>query len=488
MTELHYMSATEALKAFKKRTLSPVELLDDVIARAHEVEPSINAFYETHYEAAYEAAHQSEARYGPHSSVPPGPLDGIPTAVKGEEPIADQAWTLGSFLLEKEMAPFTSPWIDRLQQAGAIVHARTTLPEFAMSYFCHSKLDGVTRNPWNLNFTPGGSSGGAAAALAAGSTTLATGSDVAGSIRVPASFCGLVGFKPPYGRVPMWAPFNLDTYCHVGPMTRTVADAVLMQNVAAGPHTEDAISLRPTYVLPEQPEDVRGMRIAVSVDFGGSWPVDPEIRANTLAAAAALRSAGAVVDLVDLVIPRADVIRASAIHFAPFMLWVHEQSQGKEDLVNDYLLHAAKLILARAQGATALEGSELEVAISSRINQVLARYEALLCPTLGSRGFVAGDGYVDHGIEVGGEAVDFYWDSSMTIPFNIMSRCPVLNVPTGFANNGVPTGMQIVGRTYDDATPFRIGAALERIGPWLDVQARRPGFPAASAAASHSLP
>ncbi|MFM0697725.1 amidase [Paraburkholderia sediminicola] len=391
MSELHYLSATDAIAAFKKRTLSPVELLDAVIERAKEVEPSINAFYDTHYDAAYEAARQSEARYAPNSTVSPGPLDGIPTAVKGEEPIANQSWTLGSLLLEHEVAQFTSPWIDRLQQAGAIVHARTTLPEFAMSYFCHSKIDGVTRNPWNLGFTPGGSSGGAAAALAAGSTTLASGSDVAGSIRVPASFCGLVGFKPPYGRVPMWAPFNLDTYCHVGPMTRTVADAILMQNVAAGPHPDDAISLRPTYVLPEQTEDVRGMHIAVSIDFGGSWPIDEEIRVNTLAVADALRSAGAIVELVDLVIPRADVIRASAIHFAPFMVWVNEQSKGKEELVNDYLLHAAKLILARAEGATAREGAELEVAISSRISQVLRHYDALLCPTLGSRGFVAGD-------------------------------------------------------------------------------------------------
>jgi amidase len=474
MSELHYISATEALAAFRKRTLSPVELLDAVIERANDVEPSINAFYETHYDEAYEAARLSEARYAPNSAIPPRPLDGIPTAVKGEEPVANQLWTLGSLLLKDEVAQFTSPWIDRLQQAGAIVHARTTLPEFAMSYFCHSKINGVTRNPWNPSFTPGGSSGGAGAALAAGTTTLASGSDVAGSIRVPASFCGLVGFKPPYGRVPMWAPFNLDTYCHVGPMARTVADAVLMQNVAAGPHAADAISLRPAYVLPEQPEDVRGMRIAVSVDFGGSWPVDEEIRVNTLAAADALRSAGAIVELVDLVIPIEDVKRASAIHFAPFMLWVNEQAKDNESLVNDYLLHAAKLILQRAEGATALEGAELEVAICEPISQVLSRYDALICPTLGSRGFVAGDGYVDHGVHVEGQSVDFYWDSAMTIPFNIMSRCPVLNVPTGFANNGIPTGVQIVGRTYDDATPFRIGAALEHIGPWLESRTRRP--------------
>jgi amidase len=476
MSELHYISAVDALAAFKDRTLSPVELLDAVVSRAEQVEPVINAFYETHYEQAYEAARLAEARYAKNSPVPPRPLEGLPTAVKGEEPVLNQRWTLGSLYLKDEVAQFTSPWIERLQEAGAVIHARTTLPEFAMSYFCHSKIDGVTRNPWNPEYTPGGSSGGSGAALAAGMTTLASGSDVAGSIRVPASFCGVVGFKPPYGRVPMWTPFNLDTYCHVGPMTRTIADCVLMQNVAAGPHMADAISLRPRYVLPSQPEDVRGMRLAVSVDFGGSWPVDKEIRANTLEAVAALRDAGAIVEEVNLVIEREDVKRASAIHFAPFMQWVNEQSAGRESLASDYILHAAKLILDRAHGAKALEGDELEVAISLSINQVLGKYDALLCPTLGSRGFIAGDDYVDRGLQVGGEWLDFYWDASLTIPFNIMSRCPVLNVPTGFAGNGVPTGMQIVGRTYDDGVPFRIGAALERIKPWFDVKERRPSI------------
>ncbi|KPG96030.1 amidase [Pseudomonas sp. RIT-PI-q] len=474
MSDLHYISATDALAAFKARTLSPVELMDAVIARAAEVEPTINAFYETHYEEARESAKAAEVRYAKNSNELPLPLDGLPTAVKGEEPVSNQGWTLGSLYMKDEVAQFTAPWIERLQGAGAIVHARTTLPEFAMSYFCHSKIDGVTRNPWNTDYTPGGSSGGAGASLAAGTTTLATGSDVAGSIRVPASFCGLVGFKPPYGRVPMWAPFNLDVYCHVGPMTRTVADAVLMQNIAAGPHVADAVSLRPKYVLPEHLEDVRGLRLAVSIDFGGSWPVDEEIRKNTLAAAAALRSAGAIVEEVDLVIEREDVKRASAIHFAPFMSWVQEHSAGRESDASEYLLHAAQVLIGRAKGATALEGTELEAKISGTINQVLERYDALLCPTLGSRGFIAGDDYIDHGVEVNGEVVDFYWDSSLTIPFNIMSRCPVLNVPTGLARNGVPTGMQIVGRTYDDVTTFRIGAALERINPWFDVAARRP--------------
>jgi amidase len=478
MGELHYMSATEALAAFTARTLSPVELLDAVIARAEEVEPRLNAFNETHYEAARAAAKAAEARYAPGAAEPPRPLEGIPTAVKGEEPMTGHRWTMSSLTMKDEVADHTSVWIRRLEDAGAIVHARTTIPEFAMAYFCHTELDGITRNPWNPDFTPGGSSGGSAAAVAAGSTTLATGSDIAGSIRVPAAFCGIVGFKPPYGRIPMWAPFNLDTYCHVGPLTRTTADAIAMQNVVCGPHHADAATVRPKYVIDERLEDVRGMRIALSLDFGGSWPLDPEIRANTLAAAEALRGAGATVEEVDLVLDREEVQLAAALHFVPFFDWVEEMTSNDEPIA-DYLLHLAETLRERAAGTGVTAGLEIEASIQERINGFLHHHDALLCPSTGTRGLVAGDGYVGHGLAVGGEDVDFYWDAQMTVPFNINSRCPVVNVPTGLCDNGVPSGMQIVGRTFEDTVPFRIGAALEKERPWLDVPERRPGVIAA---------
>ncbi len=206
--------------------------------------------------------------------------------------------------------------------AGAIVHARSTAPEFSVAGFTRSRLWGPTRNPWNPAWSPGGSSGGSAAALAAGTATLASGSDIGGSIRIPASFCGVVGFKPPYGRVPVDPPYNLDTYCHCGPLARTVADCAVFENVLAGPEPGDITTLRPKLELPEAFEGIAGLRVAVSVDLG-DWPVDPEVRANTLAAADALRAAGAHVEEVDLVIPRADVMRAMAIHFQSiFAAWL----------------------------------------------------------------------------------------------------------------------------------------------------------------------
>src|SRR5258708_21747168 len=273
MTDVHYLSATDALAMFAAKELSPVELVRAVLDRAEAVEPVINAFAETYFDDALVAAKAAEARYA--SGQPLGPLDGLPVAVKEEAPIAGQPNTLGSLALREVIADETAPFVQRIIDAGGIVHARTTTPEFSSAPVTWSRLWGVTRNPWNADFSPGGSSGGSGASLAAGTTTLATGSDIGGSIRIPASFCGVVGFKPPYGRVPEVAPFNLDHYCHEGPMARTVADCALLENVIAGPHPSDVVSIRPKLEIPERLESAAGLRIALSFDLG-VYNVDPD--------------------------------------------------------------------------------------------------------------------------------------------------------------------------------------------------------------------
>ncbi|HUZ83766.1 MAG TPA: amidase [Gaiellales bacterium] len=473
MDDLHYLPAADALEMFRARTLSPVELVESVIARAAETEPTVNALCHRFDERALEQARAAEARYMGRGE-PPRPLEGIPTAVKEEEPVAGEPWTQGSLLFKDLVAEESSCFAQRILDSGAIVHARSTAPEFSCAGFTHSRLWGVTRNPWNPGFGVGGSSGGSGAALAAGSTTLASGSDIGGSIRIPASFNGVVGFKPPYGRVPQMAPFNLDTYCHCGPMARTVRDCLLFENVLAGPDPRDIVSLRPKLVLPERLEGIAGMRIAVSADLG-DWPIDDEVRHNTLEMAAALREQGAVVDEVDLVIPRADIRRAAAIHFhLGFAAWIASEAAEHGDLMTAYALDMTRWAERRAEGGSMLDKIELEGALYPRLGQLLERYDGLVCPTVGTRGLVAGDDYVGHGIEVGGEMVDDYFESMLTPVFNVFSRCPVLNVPSGFARNGVPTGIQIVGRTYDDLAPFRIGAACEAARPWLDRPDRRP--------------
>ncbi|MFD9123875.1 amidase [Kitasatospora sp. NPDC059571] len=465
-TPLAYLPATEALRRFRERTLSPVELMAAVIARAEAAEPTVNALAERTFDEAMAAAREAEARYSGKGRAP-RPLEGLAVATKEEQPIAGRRATDGSLAFRDEIAEQTHPVVERILDAGGIVHARTTTPEFSCAAVTRSRLWGVTRNPWNPAFSPGGSSGGSGAALAAGETTLATGSDIGGSIRIPASSTGTVGFKPPYGRVPAMAPFNLDTYCHDGPMARTVADCALLQNVIAGPHPTDGVSLRPALVLPERFEDVAGLRVALSIGLG-DWPVDAEVEANTRAVAEALRAAGAVVEEVEVPITRARVRRAAMLHFgAVFGPYVASVAAEHGDLLTPYALAFAEETAAfAAEPGGFLAGLVIESEVQAVLGSLLDRHDVLLCPTLALPAFAADDDYTSTEVVVEGETLDHYLDAALTTVFNIASRHPVLSVPSGFASTGVPTGVQIVGRTYDDTTVFRAAAAVEAVRPW----------------------
>jgi Asp-tRNA(Asn)/Glu-tRNA(Gln) amidotransferase A subunit family amidase len=215
--------------------------------------------------------------------------------------------------MRDHIAEKTHPIVERIVAAGGIVHARTTTPEYSCAGFTHSKVWGITRNPWNLEYGPRRSFGGSAAALAAGTTTLATGSDIGGSIRIPASFSGVFGYRPPYGRVPALPPYNLDHYCHDGPLARSVADCILLENVISGPHPTDIVSLKPDISLPQEYGDIQDTRIALSVTLG-DFIVDPDVEESIRAAAEALRQAGAIVEEVESKWRKDDIFRAADIH------------------------------------------------------------------------------------------------------------------------------------------------------------------------------
>jgi amidase len=462
--ELCYLSATEAVARFRASELSPVELMQAVIDRAQQTEPTVNAHCHTFYDEALIAAREAEQRYRAGTARA---LEGIPLAFKEEEAIAGQPWTQGSLIYRDTIADYTSEFARRHLDAGAIVHARSTAPEFSCAGFTHSRIHGVTRNPHNPEVSVGGSSGGSAASLAAGSTTLATGSDIGGSIRMPAAACGVVGFKPPYGRVPCDPPYNLDTYCHCGPLARTVADCALYENVIAGVDPEDIVSLRESVVLPDRLEGIDGLRIAVSLELGGDWTIDDDVRANTLAVADALRTAGATVEEVDLALPYDTVMRAVSAHFRHgFAADIGEAVRAHPELVCDYTRAMVEASERLAAGAGVAEGLRLEAELYRPIGNLFERYDALVLPTSRVAGLDAGDGYVDHAPAPGGRPLDFYLGNFFTPVFNIFSRCPVLAVPSGFGARNAPTGVQIAGRTYDDLTVFRVGAALEAVRPW----------------------
>jgi len=456
--ELHNITASKARSLFSSRELSPVELLDAVVNRTAQVEPKINALTEQMLDEAYAAARDSEVRFaGDQSQL--RPLEGIPLLLKEEQPIAGRLSEEGSLVEKGHISDVTHPIVDRIFGAGAVVHGRTTTPEFCCAPYTHTKLWGVTRNPWNTELTPGGSSGGSGAALAAGETILATGSDIGGSIRIPSSFCGLVGFKPPFGRVPGMAPFNADTFCADGPMGRSVADVALLQNVIAGPHWGDQASLRPAYVLPTPTAAAAiGMRVALCVNLG-DFAVDPAVEANTRAAADALRSMGVTVDEVMLPWKSAHLIETAWAHFGAIMgPFITEIAGAQQDLLMPYTLDFAKS--AGASKLSYAEGLANETAIYEPLGKLFETYDALLCPTIATQGMAADFDAATDSVMVGDKPVGWI-ESAMTMPFNVIGRVPVLSVPSGIAPNGVPTGVQIVGRTYDDATVFTLGAALE---------------------------
>jgi aspartyl-tRNA(Asn)/glutamyl-tRNA(Gln) amidotransferase subunit A len=465
MSDLHYWSATEVLRAFRARELSPLEALEAVTARADEVEGTVSALLERDHEDFRAQAAAATERYA--KGLPAGPLDGLPVVLKEEQPIAGRSLRLGSLLTEGYVADETHPVADRVYIAGAIVHARTTTPEFSCAAFTHSKLWGITRNPWNLEYSSGGSSGGSGAALAAGTAYLASGSDIGGSIRIPASFCGVVGYKAPYGRVPAMAPFNLDTYCHDGAMGRTVGDVALLHNVIQGQHPYDHVSL-PALPIPGDLGDVRGRRVAVAVTLG-DFPVEPEVEANTRAVADALRTSGAVVDEVTVPISIDALVEAALVHYGSIMGPSMAEFADPDD---PRLMGYTRQFLGMSSAAYARTGTyagmTAESAIHRALAEVLVDHDALVCPTVGGFGFRAGEEYAD-GIDVAGKHLDLYLLACLTPVFNVASRHPVLSVPSGRGPNGVPTGVQVVGRPYDDVTAFHVAAAAEKaLGLWAD--------------------
>jgi amidase len=471
--DLHYLSATEAIARFKARTLSPVELVRAVIERAEKVEPRINAFATTSFERALEQAEKAEAKYAKPSGRA-RPLEGVPLAVKDEAAIRGECTTSGSLILRDHIDTATSPVIERLLRAGAIVHARSTAPEFSCATITHSRLWGVTRNPWHPDYTPGGSSGGSAASLAAGTSTLATGSDIAGSIRIPASCCGVVGFKPPYGRVPEEPPYNLDFYCHEGPLARTVADCALMENVIAGPHPRDSATLRPKLRIPPVLRGIAGWRIGYSIDLG-YCEVDADVAENTLAAIDVFRELGCEVEEVDLGWTRATLVAALNHLGHLFGNLIARELPRHRHLLTDY----ARAFAEFGQTTSAedmLDAMSVAGQMYETLGPVLERCDALICPTTAIAAIPADHDPAASEVRINGVAVDPLLGWVMTYPFNMLSRCPVMSVPSGRARNGVPTGIQIVGRTYDDVRVFRAAAAYERAVGWLDTPARRPAL------------
>lgn len=470
--DLSYLSATEALTKFASSDLSPVELLDAVLARAESISETVNPFADRYFEEARERARVSEDRYRKGEARR---LEGLPLLVKDSSPVKGTRATVGSLMYADTIAERTDPSVERLLDEGANFFARATCPEFCWLFACHSRLWGVTRNPWRLDVTPGGSSGGSAAAIAAGAATIATGSDSTGSIRQPAAQCGVVGYKSPYGRNPLDAHASFDPYVNVGPMTRTVADAAIMQNVMSGPHPLDHNSVQDRVRIPADLGDVRGLKIAFSLDLGHYLVVD-DVARETRATLDALRDAGAEIVEVD-VDWASEAIRLAHFHeefiFAGLL---QDAMENHADKLSDYVAQ----LYETASSVTADDYRRgLEVAglvWQEHLGPLFEAYDAFITPGVSCPEVPAENWQKDVLTVEGQEITDT--DTAMTALFNMFNRCPVLSVPAGMTDRGLPVGIQIVGRPYDDVTTFRIGQAVEKARPWAH---RRPPLANSSA-------
>lgn len=462
MSDLYELDAVTCLSMFRRHELSPVELMRALIARTEQVNPQVNALTETFFDEALEAAQRAEAVYRQGGEAPA--LLGLPVATKEKHAIAGRRLSQGLVAHRYAVADESHPVVDRVAAAGGIVHARTTTPEYSCATVTHGPLWGVTRNPWDLSRSPGGSSGGSAAALAAGIAALATGSDIAGSVRVPAAFTGTVGYKAPYGRIPGMPPLSADPYRGDGPMARTVADAALFANVLFGRDPRDHSSLWPSPTVPGTDGGVADARVALCVRLG-DHPVPDQVAADTRAVAEALEDAGAAVEEVELPWSSREVNETAFTHFGHILgPAMQDATAGLEGTLAAYTEQFIADARAAAGRNRYLDALAVETRMQSELAAAMDGFDVLLSPTSAVPALAADGDYLD-GITVESRRLQHYWEAHMTVPFNICNRCPVLAVPTGARTAGTPTGVQVVGHPYDDVSVFRVGAAVERLRP-----------------------
>jgi len=455
-TDLCSLSATQLTSLYRAKLLSPVEVARAVLARIDELNPRFNAFSFIAPDALV-VAKESETRW--QKAEPKGLLDGVPVSVK--DLVLTKGWpTLRGSKTIDPKGPWNddAPAVARLREHGALLIGKTTTPEFGWKGVTDSPLTGITRNPWNPDKTPGGSSGGAAAGLASGMSALAIGTDGGGSIRIPCSFTGLFGLKPSFGRVPAWPLSPFGTVAHVGPMTRTVLDAALMLNVLSLPDERD------WHALPYDSRDyrvgledgVRGLRIAYSPDLGYA-KVDPEVAALVRKGAQVFADLGAHVEETrpGFESPEA-IFRVHWFTGAAYLLksFTPEQKKLMDPGLVEIADQGTKISMMEVVDATLKRG-----ALGALMSQFHRKYDLLLTPSLAIAAF-------DAGKEVADAMVEKRWTdwTPFSYPFNLTQQ-PAASIPCGLTQAGLPVGLHIVGPRYADALVLRAARAFETAMP-----------------------
>ncbi|MET0145442.1 MAG: amidase [Ilumatobacteraceae bacterium] len=459
-------SAYDLARQIASGERSPMDVVAVAVERAIEVQTDLNCFTSIWTDDAMAAADRAERAVARGAEL--GILHGVPVAVKDTTPVAGHRTTLGSYAFEHWVPDRDAYIVTALRRAGAVIIGQTTSPEFAHTMVTDSPLWGVTRNPHDTTRTPGGSSGGSAAAVAAGCVPLAEGSDMGGSVRIPAGWSGIVGLKPSLGRIPMDVlPGLFDSLSHHGPLARCADDARLFLAAAQGPDDADIQSVPgPLDLTSPLDGDLTGLRLGLSVDLD-CWAVDDEVAAAVTQAATRLQDAGATIDLVHPGVRPDDLetwLMLWGVFNATYYGHLVEEFGGRMD--PDVL---ALIEMGRSMSAVDYKRLELRrTDLWRRIAAVLADHDALLCPTNSQAPWPAAKAdFRDarpappHG---DGDATPV-----MTEVFNLVPQCPAISVPCGFHGRpehaGLPIGLQVVGRRWREDTVLRIARAVELTSP-----------------------
>jgi amidase len=462
--ELCFTPATALVPLIRRRTISPLELVKAVLARLERVNPPLNAYCTVAADQALAAARKATAALGKRGATL-GPLHGVPVSIKDLTPTKGIRTTWGSKIYEHHVPEADGLVVERLKAAGAIVVGKTNTPEFGAGANTFNEVFGVTRNPWNPKLTCGGSTGGGAVALATGLAPLAQGSDLGGSLRLPAAFCGVVGFRTSPGCVPVWPGANLwDTLSVQGPMARTVADTALMLSTLVGPDPRVPISypLDPRALLAAvKRPSVKGLRIAWGGDLGIT-PLDHDVRRLTEATLGVFRALGARVDAEHPDFSEVEEIVRTSRGLS--MVVRHEQRLAEwRPKMQPNLVRNIEQGLTLTPSDIA-RGERLRTTLFERVRTFMERYDLILTPTAAVPPFPV---ELRSGpTEINGVAMTHYiqW-ALLTYAFTVINA-PAISVPCGFTRDGLPVGLQIAGRWRDEVGVLRAAAAFEEAAPW----------------------
>jgi amidase/aspartyl-tRNA(Asn)/glutamyl-tRNA(Gln) amidotransferase subunit A len=482
---IHYWSATRLAEAIRRRQVSPVEIIETIASRIESKNPGINAYCTLDLNRARESAKESQEALARNDSV--GPLHGVPVAVKDDLAVQGIRYTCGSNLLAEYVADYDDLTVERLKRAGAIILGKTNLPEFGHKGTTDNLLFGPTNNPWRKDCIAGGSSGGSAAAVAIGMCYLALGTDIGGSIRIPASCCGIVGFKPSLGRIPRVPSGNFFNMAWTsGPMARTVDDVVLGYRVLAGPDPRDPFSLPPIAAGElDQTNNLRGIRIAFSPCPIKKGRVESIVVDAARSKLDLLRSLGVQIENIEdqLEVPRAEADNLlSGDCLSMFILmginswWRYMGLRAMGCFSKKYRLSPSFVPFASRSFRTSLVHyltgqKEVTDYVEKKANRIFESYDLLASPTLALPPFPH-PGLAQLGpAELDGKPLgDRHLGWFFTWPFNLTGQ-PAISIPCGRTEDGLPLGLQIVGQKGADALVLRVAREIERLGPWND---RRP--------------